>query len=72
MPSHPIRAGSPQPLTQGASPPVRSGGHGPTAREGRKRPIMDPELLGAVVQAVRIGFVLLLFALLLYASGIIR
>jgi hypothetical protein len=33
---------------------------------------MDPELLGAVVQAVRIGFVLLLFALLLYASGIIR
>jgi hypothetical protein len=34
--------------------------------------IMDPELLGAIVLAVRIGFVVILFALLLYASGIIR
>jgi hypothetical protein len=33
---------------------------------------MDPELFGAIVQAVKIGFVLILFALLLYASGIIR
>jgi hypothetical protein len=33
---------------------------------------MDPDLFGAIVQAVRIGFVVLLFALLLYASGIIR
>ena len=43
-----------------------------TAAEGRKHPTMDPELLGAIVQAVKIGFVVILFALLLYASGIIR
>jgi hypothetical protein len=33
---------------------------------------MDPDLLGAIVQAVRVGFIVILFALLLYFSGIIR
>ena len=46
--------------------------NGPTAAEGRKHPTMDPELLGAIVQAVRIGFILILFALLLYSSGMLR
>jgi hypothetical protein len=43
--------------------------HGSSAEEA---PHMDPELLGAVVRAVKIGFILILFALLLYASGMIR
>jgi hypothetical protein len=34
--------------------------------------ITDPDLLGAIVQAVRIGFVVLLLALVLYASGFFR
>jgi hypothetical protein len=33
---------------------------------------MDPDLLGAVLQVVRLGFVIVLLALLLYFSGIIR
>jgi hypothetical protein len=33
---------------------------------------MDPGLLGAIAQVVRLGFVVLLIALLLYFSGIVR
>jgi hypothetical protein len=33
---------------------------------------MDPELLGAIIQVVRLGFVIVLLALLLYFSGIVR
>ena len=33
---------------------------------------MDPDLLGAIVQVVRLGFVVILIALLLYFSGIVR
>jgi hypothetical protein len=33
---------------------------------------MDPDLLGAVIQVVRLGFVIVLLALLLYLSGIVR
>jgi hypothetical protein len=33
---------------------------------------MDPELLGAILQVVRLGFVIVLLALLLYLSGIAR
>jgi hypothetical protein len=31
---------------------------------------MDPDLLGAIVSVVRIGFIVILLALLLYLSGI--
>ena len=57
-------------LSPRGTPPARSGGRTRTAAERRKHPIMDPELLGAIVQAVRIGFVVILIALLLYLIGI--
>jgi hypothetical protein len=41
----------------------------PAARGGT---INDPDLLGAIIQVVRLGFVVLLIALALYASDIIR
>jgi hypothetical protein len=41
-------------------------------RREEEAPAMDPELLGAIIQVVRLGFVIVLFALLLYFSGIVR
>ena len=72
MRSHPIRVG-PASVTPGPFPLGAVGWRCPHGRrkEGSTS-IMDPDLLGAIVQVVRLGFVLILIALLLYFSGIVR
>jgi hypothetical protein len=70
MRSHPIRVG-PASVTR-ALPLGAVGWPYPTVAGRRKHPLMDPHLLGAIVQVVRLGFVIILIALLLYLSGIVR